>query len=336
MNNLEFKHLNNLIFIIIPIICLILIVLGFRKKEKILSLLKLNMRAGHKFLRILLTSIGLAFIMLSLLGPQVLKGYTEVEKKGLDIYVLIDTSKSMLVSDIKPDRMSRAKKVIENIIDHMDGDRIGFIPFTSSAYIQMPLTDDYQMAKMFLNVIDTDMISGTGTNIGSAISLAGNSFEDTSSADSVVIILSDGEDQETGSLDALKKLNLKNLHVFTIGIGTEKGGLIPIYDASGTTVSDYMKDNSGQYVTSKLMPDTLKSLATQGHGAFYQSTVTGDEITQLMNDISTLKKDTIKTDRINQYKQLYQYFLGAGMFFIILAYLLPEGNKKEKEELSVS
>ena len=328
MGNLEFKNLNNIIFIIIPILCLVLLILGFRKKEKILSILNLNITIKNKVLRIVLTSLGLILILFSLLGPQVLQGYTEVERNGLDIYVLIDTSKSMLAEDIKPDRMSRAKKAIETILDNLSGDRIGYIPFTSSAYIQMPLTDDYQLAKMFLDVVDTEMISGNGTNIGSAIKLAANSFEKTSSADRVIIVLSDGEEQDSKSVDALNKIKSKNLHVFTIGIGTEKGGLIPIYDTSSTQVTDYMKDDNGNYVNSKVMSAVLKELASDGNGAYYESTGTGDEITQLIKDISTLKTDTIKTDRVSQYRQLYQYFLGAGMLLIILTYLLPERKEQ--------
>jgi len=328
LKNLEFNHLHNIIFIIIPILCLVLLLLGFRKKEKILKVLRLNIGKEYRVIRIIVTTLGLLLILVALLGPQLLQGYTEVERKGLDIYILMDTSKSMLVEDIKPNRISRAKKVIESILGNLSGDRIGYIPFTSSSYIQMPLTDDYQLAQMFLEVIDTDMISGTGTNIGSAIKLAANSFEKTSSADCVVIILSDGEEQDSKSVEALKKIDTKNLHIFTIGIGTDKGGLIPIYDTTGTQISDYMKDDKGEYVNSKLMPDTLKALASEGNGTYYQSSVTGDEINQLMKDIATLKTGTIKTDRINRYRQLYQYFLGAGMVLIISTYLMPERKKR--------
>ena len=328
MKNLEFNHLHNIIFIIIPILCLVLLLLGFRKKEKILKVLRLNIGKEYRVIRIIVTTLGLLLILVALLGPQLLQGYTEVERKGLDIYILMDTSKSMLVEDIKPNRISRAKKVVESILGNLSGDRIGYIPFTSSSYIQMPLTDDYQLAQMFLEVIDTDMISGTGTNIGSAIKLAANSFEKTSSADCVVIILSDGEEQDSKSVEALKKIDTKNLHIFTIGIGTDKGGLIPIYDTTGTQISDYMKDDKGEYVNSKLMPDTLKALASEGNGTYYQSSVTGDEINQLMKDIATLKTGTIKTDRINRYRQLYQYFLGAGMVLLISTYLIPERKKQ--------
>lgn len=324
MGNLEFKNLNNIIYIIIPVIGLLLVVFGWRRKEKILELLRLNVRRRFKYLRNLLLLLGLLMTVFSLLGPQVQQGFTEVESNGLDIYILFDTSKSMLVEDIRPDRIHSAKNVLDKLIGSLEGDRIGFIPFTSSAYIQMPLTDDYQLARMFLDVIDTDMISGTGTDIGSALELAAGSFKNTGSSDAVIIVLSDGEEQDSDSVDTLKKINRDGLHVFTIGIGTEKGGLIPVYDESGTRAVGYMEDSNGEYVISKLMPDTLKALAAEGRGSYYQSTVSGDEITKLLADISDLKRDTLKTDRVNSYKQLYQYSLGAGMLLLIAAWLIPE------------
>jgi Ca-activated chloride channel family protein len=272
-------------------------------------------------------TIAIGLIVFSLLGPQKLKGLTEVNRKGLDIYVLIDTSKSMLAEDIKPNRISRARKIVENIIDNLEGDRIGFIPFSSSAFVQMPLTDDYDLAKMFLKVIDTDMIGGGGSNVGTAISLADKSFDQTSSADKVVIVLSDGEEHDSNSLEVLKKINDDNLKVFTIGIGTDKGGLIPVYDPITNDVIDYKKDQNGQPVMSKLNSDILKRLASSGDGAYYQSSLTGEEINSLINDIRYLKRDVLKTRKLKRYRLLYQYFLGAGILLFVLAYLIPERRK---------
>ena len=324
MNYLEYKYPYNIMYIIIPIIVLVLFILGYRKKEKILNVLKINSKIDFKVIRIVLMTLGLGLMVFSLLGPQTFKGFTEVNRKGLDIYVLIDTSKSMLAEDIKPNRISRAQKIVEDLIDNLDGDRIGFIPFSSAAYIQMPLTDDYQLAKMFLKVIDTDMIGGGGSNVGTAIKLADKSFDQTSSADKVVIVLSDGEEHDSESLDVLKQINDKQMKVFTIGIGSEKGGLIPIYDDSGEKRIDYKKDQSGQVVMSKLNPDTLKSLAATGKGTYYQSSLKGEEIDLLIKNIASLKRDTKGTEKIRRYKHLYQYFLGAGILLFLLAYLLPE------------
>ena len=323
MNTWNFGHIHNIGFILLLLICLALLILGYQKKSRILQLLHLKHNFRRQLLESLLLLSGMLVVLLALLGPQVLQGYTKVQKKGLDIYVLIDTSKSMLVEDIKPNRITRAKKVIETILSGLDGDRIGFIPFTSSAYIQMPLTDDYEMAKMYLDVMDTDMISGSGTNIPSALQLAEDSFEQNSSADRVVIILSDGEEHDTAHLDELKNMKLDDIYVYPIGIGTEKGGLIPIYGTDGSQVSDYMKDNNGEYVTSKLAPDILHLLASAGKGMYLQSSEKGDEIVKLTEQIATLKKDILKMDRIDNYAQLYQYFLGAGILLITTSCLLP-------------
>ncbi len=329
MSHLEFKYPLNMIYIVIPIACLALLFLGWRKKEKILKFLKINSGIKFKCLRAVLAFLGLGLMVFSLMGPQTFKGFEEVKRAGLDIYFLIDTSKSMLVQDIKPDRISRVKKIIEGILDNLEGDRVGFIPFSSSAYIQMPLTDDYQLARMFLEVIDTDMIGGGGTNISAAVRLANESFERASSADMVIIVLSDGEEHDTNSPPILNSINDNHLKVFTIGIGSDKGGLIPVYDGTGEHRVDYKKDSSGNFVTSKLNADTLVRLAASGNGSYYQSSLSGSEINLLLNDISTLKRGTFKTEKIKKFRQLYQYFLGVGILLFITAWLLPERREPE-------
>jgi len=327
LKDLEFKYPLNIIYIVLPVACLIILILSVRKKEKIMNALKISVKVRFRFTRMILTVLGMLLMFFSLLGPQIFKGFVEINREGLDIYFLIDTSKSMLVKDIEPDRISRAKKIIESIIDNLNGDRIGFIPFSSDAYIQMPLTDDYQVARMFLDVIDTDMIGGGGTNIGAGLNLAANSFDRTSSADRVIIILSDGEDHESNSIYVLKKINDGELRVFSIGIGTLNGGLVPVYDSEGKQIVEYKKDDNGNFVTSKLQRETLEKLATMSNGSYYQSTIGGDEVNALLEDLSFLKRDTLKTKKISRYKELYQYFLGPGILLFLAAYLLPERRR---------
>lgn len=324
MNLFEFRHPLNIIYILLALAGIILLILGYKKKERILNLLKISTFKRFKILRIVLATLGLCLIVFSMLGPQSFIGVAKVSREGLNIYVLIDTSKSMLAEDIKPDRLSRAKNIIESIIDNLNGDRIGFIPFSSAAYIQMPLTDDYDLARMYLDVIDTDMIGGGGTNLGTALNLAENSFKETSSADRVVIILSDGEEHTSNSVNVLKSINDPHLKVFTIGIGTEKGGLVPDFDATGGQKTGYKKDKNGEFVMSKLNSETLKNLASIGNGLYYQSSLTGNEIASLTNKINSLKKDTYDADEVRRFKQLYQFFLGPGILLFLIAYLLPE------------
>jgi Ca-activated chloride channel family protein len=323
--NLEFKNTIFTLYVILPIMGLIIYMMSYRKKARIMTMLRMSANTRFKFTRIVLSVLALVFMVFSLWGPQILKGNTEVNKTGLDIYFLIDTSTSMLVEDIEPDRISRAKKIIESLISQLKGDRIGFIPFSSSAYVQMPLTDDYQMAGMYLDVVDTQMIGGGGTDIGAAISLANRSFERTSSADRVVIILSDGEEHGSDSLDVLKKINDDRLKIYAVGLGSEKGGLIPVYDATGEQRIDYKKDDTGKFITSSLQPETLEKLAASGR--YYPSSTSGDEINTLLKDISALKRDNTATTKIGRYQQLYQYFLGAGILLFLAAYLLPDRRR---------
>jgi len=307
----------------------ILCILGWRKKRRILERLKPDSSVKLKFPRILMLVTGLGLIFFSLLGPQAFEGFTEIERTGLDIYFLIDTSTSMLVEDIQPNRITRAKKNIESIINNLAGDRVGFIPYSSSAYVQMPLTDDYDLARMFLNVIDTDMIGGGGTNVGNAIKLANDSFDRVSGSDRVIIIISDGEEYDTNSQSVLDSINDSKLKVYAIGVGTEKGGLIPVYDSTGERRIDYKKDSNGDFVMSRMDPVMLQKLASSGNGAYFQSSVSGDEIKSLISQLALLKRETFQTEKVRRFKQLYQYFLGAGLLLFLAAYLLPDWRSAE-------
>lgn len=324
LQNLEFKYPSNLVFFVFVLAAIIFLILGLRKKEKIMARLHLNSTARFKVLRAVLLGVGLSLIAVAAMGPQAFQDYVEVSKAGLDIYVLMDTSKSMLAADIAPDRLSVAKRIVGTLLDQLAGDRIGFIPFASDAYIQMPLTDDYQLARMFLNVMDTEMISGGGSNLAAAISLAADSFQRASSADKVILILSDGEDHDGASLEAVKKITDQQVKIYSVGIGTELGGVIPVYDHAGSTVIDYLKDAEGNTVISKLASGTLRQLAQDGGGVYFQAALDGAETAALIRELSALKRDEYQMERVKRFAHLYQYFLGPGLLLFALAWLLPE------------
>jgi len=318
--------LLNTAYVILPVSAAILFIMGYVRKGRIMEALRLSQRAGMKAVRSAAVCLGLGLIFFSLLGPQIFAGYTEVSKVGMDIYILMDTSKSMLTADIKPDRLTVAKRTAEYIIDNLHGDRVGFIPFASDAYIQMPLTDDYHIAKMFLGVMDTEMIGGGGTNLATAIRLAEKSFQRTSSADKVILIISDGEEHDGASGSIIKNITDESVKVYTVGIGTERGGLVPVYNISGDRV-DYMKDGSGNPVTSRLGADTLKRLARDGRGSYYQIDSQSSDISSLSRELSNLKKDRAVTEQIRRFKPLYRYFLAPGTAVFLAAWLLPERRR---------
>jgi len=321
---IELKYPENIVFMALAAAAIFFFVLAYRKKERIMAAFHMAYRLKRKALRIVLLGAGLGLIGFSLLGPQMFEGYADVKKTGMDIYVLMDTSKSMLVTDIAPDRMTIAKKIVGNLLDNLDGDRVGFIPFASDAYIQMPLTDDYRLAHMFLDVMDTDMIGGGGTNIAAAIRLADSSFDRAMGTDRVILILSDGEEHDASSIDVLRSIKDDSLKVFTIGVGTEKGGLVPIYDDTGTEVFDYIRDEGGNPVTSRLEAENLMRLALEGGGAYYQATLQGIETAALQGELDNLQRETRELEQVRRFSHLYQYFLGIGIILFLLAWFLPE------------
>jgi Ca-activated chloride channel family protein len=325
--NIEFKYPQNAPFFLLAIAAALFFFLAFKKKGKIMTALHLDGRIRFIILRTLLLFIAFSLMIFSLLGPQVFAGYSQVNKFGLSIYILIDTSKSMLVSDIPPDRLTAAKRIIGNLLDNLDGDKIGFIPFASDAYIQMPLTDDYELAHMFLDVMDTYMIGGGGSNIGAALQLANNSFDRTSSSDRVIIVLSDGEEHDETSLRVLEEINDNYLRVFTVGLGTERGGLIPIYDNSGEAVIDYIRDESGSPVTSSLNAELLQKLAKAGNGSYFQATAGGAEAYSLIEELSGLRRGILADEQIRRFNPIYQGFLGAGLLLFMIVWLIPEGAR---------
>jgi Ca-activated chloride channel family protein len=324
LDNIDFKYPINILFGLLIVATIIILFMGIKKKENILGYFDLKSHRGYLGVKIGLIVISLGLILIALLGPQKLTGFEEVEKKGLDIYVLIDTSKSMLVEDVAPNRIGKTQKVIEELIDELDGDRIGFIPFASDAYIQMPLTDDYEMAKMFLNVIDTDMMGGGGSDIDAAVSFAIDAFKQSEAANKIIIVLSDGENPDLSNSESLSQIEDQDMKVFTIGIGTEKGGLIPVYNEENTEVSSYKQDEDGNYVNSKLDASKLKALAAIGNGKYYHATLSGEEIDAFLTDISSLDRTTSRVEKIKEYQQLYQYFLGAGLLLLMIAMAIPE------------
>ncbi len=329
--NIEFLYLNNSLYIVIPILVLILIWFGYKKKATILGFFKLKFNPRYKMIRFLILFIGLGLISVALLGPMTEIGVTEIQSSGLDIYVLIDTSKSMLVEDILPSRIEKGKSVIEDLIDGLNGDRIGFIPFASTAYIQMPLTDDYGLAKMFIDVVDTDMISGGGSNIAKALEVAKNSFDLSATGDKVILVISDGEEHSNEATTIIEAMKEDQIHVYTIGMGTLEGGLIPEYDSQSKQKIGYKKDNDGHAIMSKLNETMLKSIAKATNGDYYHSTLTSNEVDALMNDFSRLKKSDKKIQKIKNYEHFYQYFLGLGLLCLFLGLILPERRMSHED-----
>lgn len=324
IQNLEFQYPFLSLFFLIPVAALIVLILGAQKKEQIIRRLHLSVHSRKKMVQWVFTMFGFSLCILALMGPKIQIGQKEINREGLDVYVLIDTSKSMLVEDVAPSRLERSKKIISDVLAQLSGDRIGFIPFSSSAYIQMPLTDDYDLAEMFLKSIDTEMISGGGTDIGQAITLAERSFETSGEGDRVILILSDGEDHNKDTEKVLQSLTDKHIKIYTIGVGTLEGGMIPIYNEDHSQRIGFKKDEKGELILSKLDEESLKDMTQQSNGQYFTMTVDDQVSDSLISAIALLKKDTLHTKRIPQYEQEFQWFLFPGTFLLLLGIVARE------------
>lgn len=319
---MEFGNLENLIYFIFPVLSLILLIIGYEKKKKGLKSLSISNNKKINFLKIFFITIGTVLVCISLLSPQKLIEEKEVERKGNSIYILMDTSRSMLTKDIYPNRIERAKTIAKNIILNLKGDKVGIIPFSDSAYIQMPLTDDYKIAENFINVIDTNLLSGGGTNIFEGLSIANKSFEETETENKIVLVISDGGDTDDKTLDFIKKNNLK---VYSVGVGTNKGSVIPDNKKSG-----FIKDEKGNIVVSSLNSKFLKEMSKISNGKYFEVNNLLDNTKEFIFDMETLNKSKIKDEKISIYEKYFQWFLGIGILFILIGYFLKGGTKYEK------
>lgn len=319
---MEFGNLENLIYFIFPIFSLILLIMGYEKKKKGLKFLNISNNKKINFLKIFFITIGTVLVCISLLSPQKLIEEKEIERKGNSIYILMDTSRSMLTKDIYPNRIERAKTIAKNIILNLKGDKVGIIPFSDSAYIQMPLTDDYKIAENFINVIDTNLLSSGGTNIFEGLSIANKSFEETETENKIVLVVSDGGDTDDKTLDFIKKNNIK---VYSVGVGTEKGSVIPDNKKSG-----FIKDEKGNIVVSSLNSKFLKEMSEISNGKYFEVNNLSDNTKEFIYDLETLDKSKIKDEKISVYERYFQWFLGIGLLFILVGYFLKGGTKYEK------
>lgn len=322
---MEFGNLQNSIYLIFPLILLLIMILGMRKRKDILNILKLRNKRRISIIKILLLTLGSVLVVISLLSPQKEIEDEEIEVKGMNIYVLIDTSRSMLTEDIYPNRLEAGKRVLTNLIQSLKGDRVGFIPFSDSAYIQMPLTDDYNITQNYINAIDTTLISGGGTELYQALELAEKSFKEIGSENKTVIVISDGGDFDKKSLDFVKE---NRIDVYSIGVGTKEGNVIPEY-LNGVK-RGFIKDESGSAVISKLNSDFLQKISNENNGKYYEVNNLVDTSKNFVNDTINLERKNQRNEKTKNYEKYFQYPLALGILLILIGYLLKEVIKDEE------
>ena len=285
-----------------------------------------NVNRRRRIIRFGLLLLGLALAIVSLAQPR--WGYTfeDVKRKGLDLLVAVDTSRSMLSNDVQPSRLDRVKLAIQDLIDELQGDRVGLIAFAGRAFLQAPLTIDYDAVIEAVNDLDTKTIPEGGTNISSAITLATQSFGKSAMGNRALIIFTDGEELSGDAVKTAKAAADAGVRIFTIGVGTPQGSLIPITGDNGET--SFVKDSAGQVVKSKLDDKRLREVA-EATGGFYVHLENGPRTMQQVETEGLAKMQAAEMDvRLSRRPiERYEWPLGAALIALALSILIPERKR---------
>ena len=298
-----------------------------RTKRKFSDLRLLNRLSPDQslfksILKFITLSLAFSCLIVALVNPKIGTSLETVKREGVDIVFAIDVSKSMLAEDIAPNRLEKAKQLTTQIINNLVSDRVGIIAYAGKAVPQLPITTDYAAAKMFLQNINTEMLSSQGTAIDEAIQLARSYYNDEEQTNRVLVIISDGEDHNDLSLDVAEAAAEEGIKIFTIGVGSEKGGPIPL-KRNGIVMS-YKKDQDGATVITKMNKKILAEIAKEANGTYVDGKNTS-EVTETISDIlNKMDKKEFEAKEFAEFEDQFQWFLGLGLFFLILDVLFLE------------
>jgi Ca-activated chloride channel family protein len=294
---------------------------------ELLSKITRTKSTSRQYIKALIVLSAYFFLVLSLARPQWGTKLEITARKGVDIVVAMDVSESMLAQDIKPDRLERAKHEVSQFIAALQGDRIGLVAFAGDAFLQCPLTLDYGAAKMFLDVMDPNLIPIPGTAISQAISASRKAFKVEEKKYKVLILITDGEDHEGNAVEEAEKAAKEGIVIYTLGIGSDAGVPIPVHDASGNV--NYKKDREGNVVMTRVDVASLERIALVTNGKAYQSTSGGLELERIYKEIRKMEKREMESKHFTQFEDRYQWPLGIALILLILEYFVSERQRKK-------
>lgn len=286
-----------------------------------------NLR-GRRWQQILwVLAAGLALFALA--HPQWGEEVQVVEQEGIQVMVALDVSESMLAEDLTPTRLDRAKLEISELMDKLNGDEIGLVLFSGAAFIQFPLTSDYDTARAFLQNARPGLISRPGTVIGQAIRTAMSGFDDNLSNQKVIVIMTDGEDHETDPIAAAQEAAEAGTLIYTIGFGSLEGEPIPQYDPAGNRAG-FKQDANGNIVLSRLEEVELQRIAAAGGGRYYRSTADGSEIDAMAEQLDALQTAQLESRFETQKTERFQSFLLVALVALLVHELIPARKRERK------
>ncbi|SCY56404.1 VWA domain-containing protein [Flavobacterium caeni] len=315
---------------VVPVLVLVYLYIQFWKRKKQrefgdldlvrkLSPEKSNFKPALKFGVVLL---GLAAMILGLVNPKIGTKMETVKREGIDIVFAIDVSKSMLAEDIAPSRLEKSKQVVSQIINNLGSDRIGIVAYAGSAFPVLPITTDYSVAKMFLQGMNTDMVSSVGTSLEDAIKLSESYFDKKSKTNKLIILISDGEDHEGGAEDAAEEATSAGIKIITIGVGTEKGGPIPL--KRNGVVESFKRDQNDEVVVTKLNQQSLREIAKATKGGYVYGGNTKEVLEYVKKALDNIERTEFESTQMADFQSQFQWFLGFAFLLLLIDVFLLE------------
>lgn len=329
MYELEEKiYLYVLIAIPVMVAAFLMLLIWRKQKQKqfasspLLQRLSPTKSAFKSTLKVILWSLAIACLAIALVNPKFGTKLETVKREGVDIVFAVDVSKSMLAEDIAPNRIEKSKQLVTQIVNNLASDRVGIIAYAGQAYPQLPITTDYAAAKMFLQNMNTNMLSSQGTAIADAIEMATTYFNDAEQTNRILCIISDGEDHSDNAVEAAELAAKEGIKIFTVGVGKTEGGPIPL--KRNGIIESYKKDQNGETVITKLNESVLQEIASVTNGFYLNGANTQKVVDEVKETLLNMDKKEFETKQFTEYSHQFQWFLGLGLFFLCLDILVLE------------
>jgi Ca-activated chloride channel family protein len=297
-------------------------------ESRLIERLSLGVSQGRDRFKAALVLAGIFWLVLALARPQWGQGTEQVAARGVDVFLVLDTSFSMEATDVAPSRMERARYIASALIDRLRGNRVGLIVFSGTAFVQCPLTLDYGASKIFLDTVGTGVVPEPGTDILRALEAASRGFVAHDSKFKVVVLLTDGEETEGSVLGVAKRARDEGIVIHTVGVGTPGGEPIPVRNERGE-VTDYIRDDSGQPVLSRLGEDTLSKVALETGGRYFRISERDEEIEEIASIVSGMEGRELESQLYRRFQERYTWPLGLALAFL-LAEALVSRERREK------
>lgn len=275
-------------------------------------------------LKVAILILAYLFLVIAIARPQIGTKVEKVKRKGLDIFIALDTSLSMKAEDVSPNRLGRAKKEVLDFVEQIEGDQIGLILFSEISFVHCPLTLDYNAVRLFLDIVDSDIIPRAGTAISKSIETTIEAFSNIQPKYKIMIIFSDGENHAEGLIESARNAAEEGIKIYTVGIGKKEGTPIPLYNLDGEFIG-YKKDQFSQPVLSRLKDDTLREISRITNGRYYSTSFYTAK--RLYSDISALQEKELNERQFTQYAEKFHYFIAISLILLVGELILSDRRK---------